>query len=67
MPVIELEAVTTAVTDAVASLGHTDVCVDGTWLCVAIDDPQRDTPDLVAAVAAAGGPYMESQPGELLA
>jgi hypothetical protein len=43
------------VTQAVAALGHTDVTVEGTRLTVALEDPDRDTPDLVAAVVAAGG------------
>jgi ABC-2 type transport system ATP-binding protein len=52
---LRLGAVTGAVTQAVAALGHTDVTVEGTRLTVALEDPDRDTPDLVAAVVAAGG------------
>ncbi len=52
---LRLDAVTRAVTQAVAALGHTDVTVEGSRLTVALEDPDRDTPDLVAAVVAAGG------------
>jgi ABC-2 type transport system ATP-binding protein len=53
--VIRLVAVTPAVTDALAAAGFADVEVDGPRLSVAVADPERDTPDLVAAVVAAGG------------
>jgi ABC-2 type transport system ATP-binding protein len=52
---LRLDVVTPAVTQSVAALGHTDVTVEGTRLTVALEDPDRDTPDLVAAVVAAGG------------
>jgi ABC-2 type transport system ATP-binding protein len=52
---VQLEAVTDAVLAAVRATGLGPPTVAGTSVTVAVADPARDNPDLVAAIVGAGG------------
>jgi ABC-2 type transport system ATP-binding protein len=52
---IQLAVVTDAVVAAAGSIGRAEVTVSGNTITVPVDKPERDNPELVKAIVAAGG------------
>jgi ABC-2 type transport system ATP-binding protein len=52
---IQLAVVTEAVVEAARQASRADVAVSGNTLTVGVDKPERDNPELVKAIVAAGG------------
>ena len=52
---VQLAVVTDAVVAAVRNAGAADVTVTGNTITVPVDKPERDNPELVKAIVAAGG------------
>ena len=52
---IQLAVVTDAVVAAARNAGRADVTVSGSTITIPVDKPERDNPELVKAIVAAGG------------